>query len=70
MEVATRSLDYGPADVGGRSFLLPLRADVRMAPRYYPSTRNEVEFTGYRKFTGESSITFEDSAAPPPEGKK
>jgi hypothetical protein len=70
MEAATRSLDYGPADVGGRSFLLPLRADVRMAPRYYPSTRNEVEFTGYRKFTGESSITFEDSAAPPPEGKK
>lgn len=56
---ATRTLDYGSAEVGGRSFLLPLRAEVRMMPRgRRPQTRNEVEFTGYRKFAGESSISF------------
>jgi hypothetical protein len=61
MTAATRTLDYGPAEVGGRSFLLPLHAEVRMEPRDYHSTRNQVEFTGYRKFTGESSISFGDA---------
>jgi len=60
MTAATRAMDYGPAEVGGRSFLLPLHAEVRMQPRDYPSTLNQVEFTGYRKFTGESSILFGD----------
>jgi hypothetical protein len=68
---ATRTLDYGPVEVGGLNFLLPLRADVRMIARSkYPPTRNQVEFTGYRKFTGESAISFGDPveekpAAPP-----
>ena len=53
------SLDYGFADVGGKQFLLPLRAEVRMGT---PSlqTRNEVEFHSYKKFGAESSITFGD----------
>jgi hypothetical protein len=59
---ATRTLDYGPADVGGLTFLLPLRADVRLVPRdSNPPTRNQVEFTAYRKFAGESSISFGDA---------
>jgi hypothetical protein len=65
-------LDYGSAEVGGRNFLLPLHAEVRMMPRDYNiETRNDVEFTEFRKFTGESSISFGDSpdakpaAAPP-----
>jgi hypothetical protein len=69
---ATRILDYGSAEVGGRNFLLPLHAEVRMMPRDYNiETRNDVEFTEFRKFTGESSISFGDSpdakpaAAPP-----
>jgi len=71
---ATRVLDYGPVEVGGRPFLLPLRADVRMMSRdNHPPSRNEVEFTGYRKFTGESEISFGDSVdekpAPPPAKK-
>ena len=51
-------LDYDFAPVGGRRFLLPLRADVRMATDHV-HTRNLVEFQGYRKFTGESTITFQ-----------
>jgi hypothetical protein len=71
---ATRVLDYGETEVGGRSFLLPLRADLRMMPRdSQPQARNEVEFTGYRKFTGESAISFGDPVEEKPaagHGKK
>ncbi len=56
---ASRTLDYGLAEVGGRNFLLPLRAEVRMTARGdLPMTRNEVLFTGYRKFEGKSAISF------------
>jgi hypothetical protein len=59
---ATRVLDYGTTEVGGRGFLLPLRADVRMMPRdNRPLARNVVEFSGYRKFAGESAISFGDT---------
>jgi hypothetical protein len=56
-------LDYDFIRVGGRQFLLPLDADVRLASRQI-STRNEVRFRGYRKFSGESSISFETPAKP------
>jgi len=58
-------LDYGFADVGGRQFLLPLRAEVRMGT---PSlqTRNEVEFQAYKKFTADTSITFEGAVPDKP----
>jgi hypothetical protein len=59
---ASRVLDYGLAEVGGRSFLLPLRARVRMTLRFRSLLeRNELDFSGYRKFAGESSISFGDS---------
>jgi hypothetical protein len=65
LRAASRSLDYGPDEVGGRTYLLPLRAVVRMTPRFSPRrVRNEVEFTAYRKFTGESTISFGDGSAP------
>jgi len=55
---ASSLLDYDFTDVGGKPFLLPLRAEIRMLS---PSgqNRNVVEFRGYRKFSGESSISFE-----------
>jgi len=57
---ATTLLDYDYAAVAGRQYLVPLRAEIRMATDYI-LTRNQIEFTGYRKFSGESTITF-DSA--------
>jgi len=51
-------LDYEFTEISGRRFLLPLRADVRMATSHV-HTRNVVEFKEYRKFTGESTITFQ-----------
>ncbi len=60
-------LDYGFTDVGGRKFLLPLRAVVRMGTRG-GETRNEVEFQSYKKYGAETSITFE--GAVPEKDKK
>lgn len=55
---ATTLLDYDYTAVAGRQYLLPLRAEIRMATDYV-LTRNQLEFTGYRKFSGESTITFD-----------
>jgi hypothetical protein len=54
-------IDYDFAMVGDRRFLLPLRVDNRMkTPQVH--FKNVAEFKDYRKFTGESSISFD---APP-----
>jgi hypothetical protein len=57
VRASAAALDYGFVDVGERRYLLPLRAEVRMATDFL-RIRNLVEFHGYRKFTGESTITF------------
>ena len=51
-------MDYDYAEVGGRRFLLPVRAESRIAT-VEGQTRNVIEFQDYRKFTSETSITFE-----------
>ena len=51
-------LDYDFRDVGGKPFLLPVRADVRMVSGAL-HIRNRIEFHDYRKFSGESTITFQ-----------
>ena len=68
---ASAMLDYDVTDVGGKSFLLPLRAEIRMLSGG-GQNRNVVEFSGYRKFSGESSISFELTSDKPkdPEPKK
>lgn len=51
-------LDYDFADVGGQKFLVPLREDVRMKTRQI-QFKNMLEFRDYRKFAGETSISFD-----------
>jgi hypothetical protein len=58
---AVRVLDYATQDVGGKQYVLPLRAEVRMGTGYI-HTKNEVTFSGFRKFQGESTITFDTDA--------
>jgi len=60
---ASTLLDYDFVSVGGRQFLLPLHAEVRVAARRV-AIRNEVTFRQYRKFNGESSITFDTPDKP------
>jgi hypothetical protein len=63
VQQAKTVLDYDYADISGRQFLLPLKAEVRMrASRFL--TRNDVEFRLYRKFSAESELKFDET--PPP----
>lgn len=57
---ATTLLDYDFIEVGGHRFLLPLRAEIRMATDYI-LTRNVIDFTEYGKFEGQSKITFDQA---------
>jgi len=60
-ELRTKSIstviDYAPVTIGGRSYVLPSQATVTLVT---PSNniRNDIEFTGFRKFETESRITY------------
>jgi len=56
-ETATM-LDYDFTEISGRRYLLPLRADVRIASVQL-RTRNVVEFQSYQKFGADTTITFD-----------
>ncbi|HEX3879172.1 MAG TPA: hypothetical protein VHW24_19445 [Bryobacteraceae bacterium] len=70
VRVASTRLDYATQDVGDKTFVLPLHAETRMDTALI-RTRNVTHFKDYRKFSGESTITFgdPDEAAPPPKIK-
>jgi hypothetical protein len=51
-------LDYDFAEVGGEQYLLPSRVDSRVITREGQS-RNVMEFGDYRRFAGQSTVTFE-----------
>ena len=53
-------LDYDYFDIGGKLFLLPLRAEIRLDAGKQQSL-NSVEFSSYRKFTSASTLTFRDT---------
>ena len=55
--LATTVLDYDDGEIGGRKYFLPSHATIHMAT-WALATRNEVDFGGYRKFQGDSTITF------------
>ena len=70
VQEANLSVDYGFTEVGGRPYLLPLRAVSQMQYLQLRS-KNEEEFRAYRKFSGEATISFGDAPAledktPPP----
>jgi hypothetical protein len=64
-------VEYDFRKVGGKEYLLPVRAEVEMRRGNYKS-ENHAEFREYRKFQGESTITFEnlDEKTKPPVEKK
>lgn len=57
IQQASTILDYDIADISGNSFVLPLRAEIRMREGKM-LIRNDVEFRMYRKFGAEATITF------------
>ena len=59
------SLDYDVTDIGGRKFLLPNRAEHYLDGRH-TQYRSVIDFSDYRRFTGESTISFGDPDSNPP----
>ena len=58
IQVAKNQLDYDYTEISGSTFLLPLRAEVRMREGRL-LIRNDIEFHNYRKFGADTSITFD-----------
>lgn len=58
VQMARTQLDYDYADINGNTFLLPLRAEVKMREGKL-LIRNDIEFRNYRKFGADTSITFD-----------
>ena len=58
IQVAKNQLDYDYTDISGTTFLLPLRAEMRMREGRL-MMRNDIEFRNYRKFGSDTSITFD-----------
>jgi len=78
---STTNIQYDYRDVGGRQYLLPIRAEVnlesvQMTPGMRRTTkyrgRNMVEFKDFRKFQTETTITFDtiDDKPKAPENPK
>ncbi len=53
-------VDYTNVDIGGQKFLLPSRAQVIMRHDRI-ANKNDIEFRGYRKYSADTSIKFDDS---------
>ncbi len=58
VQSARTQLDYEYAEISGSTFLLPLRAEVKMREGKL-LVRNDIEFRNYRKFGADTSITFD-----------
>ncbi len=58
-------LNYDFVDISGRQFVLPVKVELQSAELRLRN-RNDIEFRLYRKFSTESSITF-DTPDPTPE---
>jgi hypothetical protein len=64
------TVDYNYVDISGQKFLLPLVAEVIMR-HDREANKNEIEFRGYRKYSADTSIKFEDSDdVPVPDDQK
>ena len=61
------TIDYDPVTIGTQSYLLPVRATVTLVTDR-DQVKNEIAFTGYRKFEAESTVSFgsEDGATKKP----
>ena len=65
-----QSIDYNYVDISGQKFLLPLVSQVVMRTGREGS-KNEIDFRSYRKYSADTTITFDDSDAEPlPEDQK
>ncbi len=60
VRASKETMDFDYSDVGGNQYLLPLSAEVVLATSTI-QFRNAIEFHDYRKFTAESSLSFDEA---------
>lgn len=58
----TERLDYRYTDISGQKFLLPATGQIIMKSDGMGS-KNEIEFRSYRKYSADTTITFDDADA-------
>ncbi len=58
------TLDYDYTEISGHQFLLPLKGNVTASAADFLQ-KNDNEFRIYRKYSADSSITFDDANLPP-----
>jgi len=69
IQEADDRLDYDLIEISGHQFILPMMAQVHLKAGKV-NQRNDIEFRGYRKFSGDATIKFDDiSIDPTPEDK-
>ena len=61
-------LDYGEANIGGSSYLLPRRS-IGYTQRSDPEAREEIEYRDCRKFGSDANIVFPTEGTPESEGR-
>lgn len=73
VSMAETILEYGPARIDNKTYILPVKSENLACFRSNPGcARNELEFRNYRKFTAqstisttESTVSFDSDAKPP-----
>jgi hypothetical protein len=69
IQEADDRLDYDKTEISGQQFVLPMMAQVHLRAGKI-NQRNDIEFRGYRKFSGDATIKFDDVPIDPtPEDK-
>ena len=65
VRIAKSVLDYDYQTISGQKFLLPMKLTTRLDDNRHYQSRNDVEFRNYRKFSADTTLTF-DTDAPAP----
>ena len=66
---AVQSIDYGRVRLNETDFLLPQRAEMDLEELSGGESRNHTEFSHWLQYVGESTLVFDDAAAPAPPRK-
>jgi hypothetical protein len=62
-----QTVDYDYQDIGGQQFLLPLKSVVQMRDGAV-GTLNDIRWRSYRKYSADTTLTFDDMNADTPPG--
>jgi hypothetical protein len=68
MQNIREELDYRYTDISGQKFLLPLKGVIVMRSEGV-GNKNEIEFRSYKKYSADTSITFDDADDKTPPGQ-